>query len=164
MWHVRAVRGWEQRTSAVADMLNPALLAAITAGAASEYQRRAQEPMPFPLAFITPPLVLHYDTRRVLPSRVDSHLSKWVVDHPAIVVGFGARARALVDPVREGIRFGLRTRALTLEEGALVGRTRGTPARLGDVRDIMAKAGFTGRWFTQSDSPATVFALLGVEP
>lgn len=145
-------------------MLNPALLAVVTAGAASEYERRSGEPMPFPLAFITAPLVLHHATREALPNRVDSHLSKWVIDNPALVAGFGARAKALVDPVREGVRFGLRAGALTLDGDCLVGETRGKPAKIGDVGDIIARAGFTGRWFTQSDSPATVFALLGVEP
>lgn len=158
------MRAWEERTVAVADMLNPALLAAVTAGAASEYQRRAGDPMPFPLAFIVAPLVLHRGTRAVMPKRVDSHMSKWVIDYPVVVEGFGARARAMVQPVREGIRFGIRTGALILEGDGLVGRTRGTPAKVGDITDIMARAGFSGRWFTQSDSPATVFALFGVEP
>lgn len=66
--------------------------------------------------------------------------------------------------VREGVRFGVRTGALTIEGDGLIGRTRGRPAKVGDITDIMSRAGFTGRWFTQSDTPATVFALLGVEP
>jgi len=144
-------------------MLNPALFAAITAGAASEYTRQTQDPMPFPLAFITAPLILHSPTREVLPRNAKSHLTKWVIDNPAIVQGFSARATALVQPVREGIRFGLRSGALVLEDGGLVGQTRGRPAKLGDIADIMLRAGFTGRWFAQSD-PETVFALLGVEP
>ena len=148
----------------MADLFNPALIAVLTASAALEYERKAGEPMPFPLAFITTPLVLHRPTREALPSRIDSHMPKWVIDNPVIVEGFGARARALVEPVREGLRFGLRHGALTIEHGGLLGQTRGRPARMGDVTVLVAKAGFTGRWFTQSDSPATVFALLGVEP
>lgn len=145
-------------------MFNPALVAVLTASAALEYERKAGEPMPFELAFITAPLVLHRPTREALPPNVNSHMPKWVIDNPVVVEGFGARARALVEPVREGLRFGLRCGALTLEDGGLTGNTRGRPARLGDVTTLVARAGFTGRWFTQSDSPATVFALLGVEP
>lgn len=158
------VRTWGKRTPAVAELLNPALLAAVIASAALEYERKAEEPMPFPLAFITAPLVLHPATREALPTRVDSHLTRWVIENPAIVEGFGARARSLVPPVREGLRLGLRTGALTMEGGALTGHTRGKPEKLGDLSVLISRAGFTGRWFTQNDSPATVFALLGVEP
>lgn len=159
-----SVRTWGQRTPAVADLLNPALFAAITATAALGYDSKVDQPMPLSLAFITAPLVLHRATRDALPTRIDSHLTKWVIDNPAVVEGFGVRARALVTPVREGLRFGLRTGALTLDDEGLVGHTRGKPSGLGDIATLINRAGFTGRWFTQSDSPATVFALLGVEP
>lgn len=148
----------------MAELLNPALLTAIIASAALEYERKAEEPMPFALAFVTAPLVLHPATRDALPTRVDSHLTRWAIENPAIVEGFGARALALVTPVREGLRLGLRTGALSLQDGGLTGDMRGRPEKLGDVSVLISRAGFTGRWFTQNDSPATVFALLGVEP
>lgn len=159
------MRAWNQRTAAVADMLNPALLAALTAAAASEHERRGGDPMPFEFAFLVAPLVLHSDTRAQLPSRVDSHLSRWVVEHQVLTAGFGARARATVEPVREGIRFGLRTGALELSDATLIGHLANRrPARVGDISEIYAKAGFVGRWLTQLESPTTAFALLGVTP
>ena len=146
-------------------MLNPALVAALTAAAASEYERRGGDAMPFEFAFLIAPLVLHSDTRAQLPNRVDSHLSKWVVEHQVLMAGFGPRARATVEPVREGIRFGLRTGALELTDAALVGHpAKRRPARVGDIAEIYAKAGFVGRWLTQLESPTTAFALLGVTP
>ncbi|WP_036226605.1 three component ABC system middle component [Marmoricola sp. URHB0036] len=159
------MRRWTERNSAVADLLNPALLSITIAAAASEYERRDGRPMPFALAFLVAPLVLHKATREELPSRVDSHLSKWVTSHEVLAAGFGARARALVGPVREGIRFGIRTGALEVVDSALVGHLRGRrPAQVGDIAQVVAKAGFVGRWLTQLDSPTTAFALLGVEP
>lgn len=158
------MRSWDERTAAVADLLNPALLAVITAAAASEYERRDGRPMPFELAFLVTPLVLHRATRAELPKRVDSHLARWVTTHEVLAAGFGERARALVQPVREGIRFGLRTGTLDLQGTALTGNLRlRRPAKIGDVAEIVAKAGFAGRWLTQLESPATAFALLGVE-
>ncbi len=158
------MRSWSERTSAVADLLNPALLAVVTAAAASEYERRDGSPMPFELAFLVAPLVLHRATRAELPNRYDSHLARWVTTHEVLAAGFGDRARDLVQPVREGIRFGLRTGTLQLEGTALRGNLRSRrPARIGDVAEVVAKAGFVGRWFTQLESSATAFALLGVE-
>lgn len=158
------MRRWSERTPAVADLLNPALLAAVIAAAASEYERRDGGPMPFELAFLVAPLVLHRATRAELPARVDSHLSKWVTTHEVLAAGFGARAKALVEPVREGLRFGLRNGTLELDGTFMTGKLRSRrPAQIGDVAEVMAKAGFVGRWFTQLESPATAFALLGVE-
>ncbi|MEV0047675.1 three component ABC system middle component [Nocardia rhamnosiphila] len=155
---------WSERVPAVADLLNPALVAAIIATAAIEYDRRDGRSMPFELAFLVAPLVLHRDTRRALPVRIDSHLAKWVTDHEVLAAGFGARAKALVDPVREGMRFGLRHGAIYLDGADISGRLRSRrPAHIGDIREIANKAGFVGRWFTQLESPATAFALLGVE-
>jgi hypothetical protein len=155
--------GWSERIPAVADLLNPALIAAVIAEASIEYERRDGNPMPFELAFLVVPLVLHRDTRTSLPIRVDSHLAKWVTTHEVLAAGFGARAKVLVEPVQEGIRFGLRIGAIDLDGGNIGGQLRSRrPAKVGDVGEIVKKAGFVGRWFTQIESSATAFALLGV--
>lgn len=163
--NMRSVRQWNERTPAVAEMLNPAFLSVIIGAAAIDYQQRATKPLPFPLAFLVAPLVLHRDTREQLPKRVDSHMSKWVMSHEVIAAGFGDRARILVEPVREGIRFGLRTGALKLVDGDLAGNLANRrPAKIGDIALIHRKAAFVGRWLSQLDTPTTAFALLGVTP
>ncbi|KAA8884208.1 hypothetical protein F3087_35250 [Nocardia colli] len=155
---------WSERAPAVADLLNPALIAATIAAAATEYDRRGAGPMPFELAFLVVPLVLHRDTRSSLPVRIDSHLATWVATHEVVAAGFGVRAKTLVDPVREGLRFGLRHGAIDLHGANITGQLRSRrPAEIGDVGEIVKKARFVGRWFTQLESSATAFALLGVE-
>lgn len=155
---------WSERTPAVADLLNPALIATVIAATASQYQSRGGTPMPFELSFLAVPLVLHRDTRIALPVRVDSHLAKWVTAHEILAAGFGARANTLVEPVREGLRFGVRSGAIEFDGGYITGRLQSrTPARIGDIGEIVRKAGFVGRWLTQVESSATAFAVLGVE-
>lgn len=155
---------WSERTPAVADLLNPALIATVIAAAASEYESRGETLMPFELSFLVVPLVLHRDTRSELPIRITSHLAKWVAAHEVLAAGFGARAKALVEPVREGIRFGLRSGAIELDGATVAGRLRSSsPAAIGDIGEVVRKAGFVGRWFTQIESSATAFALLGVK-
>lgn len=146
-------------------MLNPAFLSVAIAAAAIGYQRETDEPMPLPLAFLVAPLVLHRQTREQLPIRINSHLSKWVMSNPVIAAGFGSRARILVEPVREGLRFGLRTGALHLDEEGLAGRLRSKRMpTTGDVAIVYRKSTFVGRWFSQLDTPTTAYALLGVTP
>jgi hypothetical protein len=151
----------------LAAMLNPALLAAIIAVAAAEYERADGDPMPWPLAFLVAPLVLHRDTREALPRSTRSHLATWVSDHPAIRAGLPARARSLIDPVREGLRFGLNTGVLAIVgDGRIRGSLPSTnqPPDLGDLRKIIRSAGMVGKWLAKLDQTATSFALLGVAP
>jgi len=159
-------------------MLNPALFAVLTANAALQYRRVSGEPMPWPLAFLVAPLVLHKQTREALPKDVRTHLATWVARHPSLYAGFAPRAVQL--------RYG----ALTLDaEGGVDGHLAGgvvdaagkmkkaAAAKVaGEVRviavmgggtdlgQLVQKAGFAGRWMTKLDSPATAFVLLGVAP
>jgi hypothetical protein len=161
------VTTWVERSPVSAAMLNPALLAAITAAAAEEYRRLSGDAMPFSYAYLLAPLVLHRETRDALPRAINSHIATWLAGHPTLAAGFPARARSLTEPVREGIRFGLATGALVLTttgelRGTLAQRAR--PAKVGDITAIIGKAGFVGRWLTKIERPATAFALLGVAP
>lgn len=148
-------------------MLNPALLAAITAAAAIEYARAGGEPMPWPLAFLIAPLVMHRGTREALPRTTATHLGNWVAQNPVIHAGIPARAQSLAGPVREGLRFGLAHGALTVNEqgqlsGDLVDRPKGAAST--EVDQMITKAGLVGKWLAKLDQPATAFALLGVAP
>ncbi len=173
-------------------MLNPALFAALTAAAASEYERTDGAPMPWPLAFLVAPLVMHRGTRDALPRDTRTHLGNWVQQHPVIHAGIGARAQSLADPVREGIRFGLRHGVLNVDDqgrlsgtlapvpkaaaattsgsaagataGSAGGAVRGVGEPGSEVGVLLAKAGMVGKWLTKLDQPATAFAMLGVAP
>jgi hypothetical protein len=155
---------WSARSGVPAALLNPALMAVITAAAASGYERETQAAMPWPLSFVIAPMVLHRGTREALPSRLSTHLGVWVSRQPVLRAGLPLRAQALVGPVREGIRFGLRYGLLETGPAGGVRQavTRLRPPDAGDLRAILAKATFAGRWVSSSEEPATVFALLGV--
>lgn len=155
---------WSARSSVPATLLNPALLACVEAAAASGYEQETASPMPWPLCFVIAPLVLHRGTRQALPGRITSHLGAWVSANPVLRAGLPLRARALVEPVREGLRFGLRHGLLETEPG---GRLRQAVPRLrppdaGDLREVLSKAAFAGRWLSRCEESATVFALLGI--
>lgn len=171
-------------------MLNPALFATFTANAAMQYQRERSEPMPWPLAFLVAPMVLHKGTRDALPPTVRSHLSTWISQNPAIHAGFAPRALQLRDLVMEGLRFGIRYEALTVTEGGgleghlssgvidAAGRARAVARARAigedriiavlsegtDLGQIVTRAGFVGRWLTKLESPATAFVMMGVAP
>ncbi|WP_258068246.1 MULTISPECIES: three component ABC system middle component [unclassified Rathayibacter] len=158
---------WDSRHPSIATMLNPALITVVLAAAANRYQAEGSSGMPWELSFLVAPMSFHHDTRKALPSRIDSHLPKWVERNPVVLAGLAPRARAMAPHVREGLRYGLRTPTLQIDaEGQLHGELFGRlPRKNGaDVPDMVKAASFLGKWFATVGSSATVFAILGVTP
>lgn len=158
---------WDNRSWVTASMINPAVVAVIIVAAANMYEEHSGDAMPWELMFLAVPMVLHRDTRECLPSRIDSHVAKWVVDNAGLQASYPRRVSSMLPYAREGLRYGLRSGALALVDD---GRLRGTPRwKLHKERDkelalIIGKAAFLGRWFAHTGTPATLFALFGVAP
>jgi Family of unknown function (DUF6521) len=157
------VTEWQDRPRLVAHLLNPALLAVVLAASAREYERAKHEQMPWTLAFIVGPLVLHGPSRRLLPRTTSTHLSTWIARNPTVRTGFAARARAIALPAREGLRYGLRCGQLQISEGSI---HSARPLRLaqGQLSDLIQASQLVGRWLAKLDQPSTAFALFGVMP
>jgi hypothetical protein len=157
---------WEERSSVAANMLNPALIASVIAVAAYRFEKESGEAMPWELSFLIVPMALHSETRNVSPNRITSNLPHWVEQYPIIQAGLSRRAHGLAPYVREGLRWGLGSASLALDEGHLRANVPGTlpKSNTAELRAILMTAGFLGRWFSKVASPATVFAVLGVTP
>jgi hypothetical protein len=146
-------------------MLNPALLALVTAAAASDYEQANGGPMPWPLAYLVAPMVLHRGTRDALPRDTRTHLANWLAAHPVVHAGFARRAHALAEVVREGVRFGLAHSVLAVDDlGRVSGIVNARSARSTETSTLISRARFVGKWLTKIDQPATAFVLLGVTP
>ncbi|MEU2772675.1 three component ABC system middle component [Streptomyces sp. NPDC007162] len=158
---------WSERSPISAAMLNPALIAAVLATAAQGYGKETEQGMPWALSFVAAPMVLHRATREALPASTRTHLAAWTGKNPVLRAGFPARAQTLAAPVKEGTRFGLAHHALVLEDDGRLRsayrRPRGFTAP-DELDQLLRKASLVGRWLAKADSPATVFALLGVAP
>lgn len=160
---------WSERSRTQAVMLNPALLATLIANAAIQYRANDDRAMPWVYAFVIAPLVLHRATRESLPRNIRANLNTWVAEHPVEHAGFARRAISLKDLVQEGLRFGLRTGILVVDQhgGLTAELAQGkdhTLAKGSEVQQIVARAGFVGRWLAKIEQPATVFVVLGVAP
>lgn len=155
---------WTDRSAPLANLLNPAVVSAIESRAASEYSGKRGSGLPWTLAFVVAPLVLHEPTRKRLPATAATHLSTWVLRNTDLRAAFPLRALALAPYVREGLRFGIRYSALELDNGALRGTLRLHSPAAGELRDLLTSAALVGRWLARTEAPATVMAVLGVRP
>lgn len=149
-------------------MFNPALVSITIATAANEYEATAGFPMPWPLAHLVTPLVLHRPTREVLPRTKATSLTKWASDNTVIIAGFPARAKQMAPYVREGLRFGLREGAIEVIGGdglrSQVETQRHVRKVAGDLPRIYRASGMIGRVFGRAGNAASIYAALRVQP
>lgn len=155
------------RPSERAALLNPAFMALLLSHVAAGHAKRAERFLPISLAFIAPPILLHGPTREALPKRATTKLGGWLEQHPIIRAGFPGRAEAISPAIRSGLRMGLRTGTLRLEEGSLASkppRRRKSVVLTDEVEEILKRANFVGGWLGVSGPPAGQYALWRVRP
>lgn len=165
------MRAWSTRVIEEAHLFNPAFGSALLAEAVDDYYDKAKHPLPFAVAFLILPIVLHEATRRALPKSTLTALLPWIQDHSDNLVGFPERVRLLQAITREAVLFGLQHEILAVDNGALrVGSLRKTvtpnrtPLFTDEVRECVERSGFLGRWFAASGTTANIFSAWGVTP
>jgi Family of unknown function (DUF6521) len=80
---------WTERPIELANLLNPAFCGFLIRSAAASYKESKPEGMPFALAFLVLPLVLHVSTRKTLPRSVRTTLISWL--RVSVQVGWALR-------------------------------------------------------------------------
>jgi len=151
-----------------AALFNPAYCAAILHRVSSGYQTTAGYGLPYALAFIATPVILHPASVECLPSSSKSRLHNWLLGNPDVLIGFAERSRSLAPFVREAVEFGLQARVLQLVEPDLlapltsnhVGRWEKRPYNLLSAK----KAVVLGKLLSQIREVHTVFTLFGIRP
>jgi len=163
---------WPKRAVEEANLFNPAFCATLLAKAADEFAKKAGMPLPFALAFLVLPVVLHQGTREALPGSTITSLLPWIQDNREQLVDFAVRVQRLREITREAILFAAQheSLALTQQGDIVVGPKRKsvTERRTGlftsEVRQCVDRAGFIGRWFAAAGTTATIYAAWGIAP
>jgi hypothetical protein len=133
---------------------------------AGAHEKTADRALPYMLAFLGVPLVLHAPTRLQLPRTVATSIPAHLAAHPEARVHLPPAAVDLVPFVREGIRVAVRHGAIAFNaEGALSALKLGRAPRGMNTDDVVAcrdKARFVGRWFAKNGDPSTILTTWGL--
>lgn len=151
-------------------LLNPAFLATVIGHAAAGYFEHRDQGLPFALAFIIPPMILHKDTRVVLPKMITSKLPDWAHKNSAELAFLPDHARELQAAVRYAIVIGAHFNIINFDENARMRAASQFNSKLAqkelkqseEVEEIMKKSHFVGRWLSVSGNQPTVLSILGV--
>jgi hypothetical protein len=165
------MKQWTHRPREEANLLNPAFCCTALASSIVSYMSVDVEGMPYPLAFMILPIVLHKATREALPQNIRTSLAAWIQDNASMRVLFSERVMSLKPHTREAVLFGLLHDWLAFRAGGRLRTTLGDQdvnrflRRLEDeARECVMRARFVGRWFASAGSPQTVLALWGIRP
>lgn len=158
-----AARPWEERS-----LLNPAFVGLLVHGISKGYIDEHGEGLPFLLAFLSVPIVLHAPTRESLPRSVATSVPAFHTDHPDARVNLGPVAVQFAPSVREAIRYAARHRVIDFGPRAtlVAGKLGQAPRnfKTDDVVECRERARFVGRWFGRAGDPVTVLTSWGLKP
>ena len=160
---------WQQRPIEIANLLNPAFCSIILRESIVGFTKEKQEGMPYSLAFLILPLVLHKSTRIEIPKTSATKLHVWLQEKPQVRIQFAERVSRLVPYTRESLLFGVRNTIIAInEDGNLVGIGKKIGDKLWppESEPIMCKtkAMFLGNWLAKSGEASTIFAMWGIKP
>jgi len=164
-------RDWSDRPFDVSNLLNPAFMGIVLRKCTEGFVKENKEGLPFELAFLVFPLVLHEPTRTTLPTTTRTKMQPWLQENREVLVQFGDRARELVPFVREAAMFCLKRQVVDL---SVSGRFTVGASKLKTLKELQAtsdeiyaifkKAEFVGRWLQTGGPSTNIFAMLGVRP
>lgn len=166
------MKAWQDRPAEVANLLNPAFCGRILFHCVKGYNQESPEfPMPYSIVFLVLPLVLHRHTRETIKGTT-RHFHVWLNRSQQIKIGLAARARSLVPHTREALMLLQQTHtiairssdaALLIENELRRMRRRRFPAS-DETKDCLKKSQTLGKLLARTNSPATIYASLGLKP
>lgn len=160
---------WKDRPVLIANLLNPAFCGEIIRISILSFEKESKKTFPFALAFLILPFILHEKTRKLFPKMTSFKFYEWLEEQTQIRVGLQDRIKSMVPFTREALSFMLYYETLKISnngELTVLANKKKPKADINDdeIKDILTRAEFFGKWLSKMGSYSTVFAVIGVEP
>ena len=160
---------WEDRPVVVANLLNPAFCGEILRIGIKAYQKETGKGLPFALAFLFLPLLLHKETREKFPKKVSKNFYEWIEENAIVKIFIGQRIKELVPYTREGIQFLIYYEAINIDNYARLETISYQKKQLNykndnEIKEIYTKAKMLGKWFSRIGDIHTIYTILGIRP
>jgi hypothetical protein len=164
-------RNWHDRPFDISNLLNPAFLGTVLRKSTDGFCRERERGLPFELAFVVFPLVLHGDTRNQLPNSVATRVQPWLYEHRQVLIEFAWRTREIVPFAKEAIMFAVNRDVVRIRvTGQLIAgdtKLRGLTSyqsKSQEIKEIIRKSEFVGRWLSSAGPSTNVYASFGITP
>lgn len=108
-----------RRSPEASALFNPVLTSELIVTACYWRNETDGQGIDWPALFLILPIALHPETRNAMPRDTRTTLAKWAVRHGSLVAELEAHANTMADATRRGIRQGLRTERLRLDQATM---------------------------------------------
>lgn len=160
---------WGTRSAEERTLLNPGFCGALLWQSAGGYAKESGILLPFDLSFLVLPIVLHRESREMLPHSISTSLAVWLDENPLTRSRIAERARMLAPFTKDALMFAGTHGLIAISDLSVSANADWKKKVDGilkdssdEVRACSRRAEFIGRWFAKAGSPGTVMALIGV--
>ena len=165
------MKSWAKRPKEEAYLLNPAFCSTALTASIAGYTNIDTEGMPLRISFLVLPIILHKQTREILPIKITTSLPAWIQENASAKILFYERAKSLTPYTKEAILFGLMNDMLEIQQNGKL-QSKIVDSKVvtlshkleEEAKECVSRARFVGRWLASAGSPQTVMALWGVCP
>lgn len=158
---------WDNRPITVAHLLNPAFCGEIIRRFVHEYQKiKTDNGLPFQLAFLVLPMVLHEGVRTNLPQKSNKNFITWIEENQNIKMLLPNLIRNTIPYTKESIMFLMMYEVLginDLGEFVIIEMPKAIKT-INGVAEYYKKAELVGKWLANSGNSQSIFLNLGIKP
>jgi len=163
------IPNWGERTIFTANLLNPAFCGEVLRRTIVKYSKESgMVGLPFSLTFLILPILLHQDTRNLLPKTKRIKLHQWLTANDKLKIQLIPRIRYLVPYTRESIIFLYSHDVIDFsDKGEIIPlKTRNTnfSKESEEVQDILSTAISLGNWINTFPSEKITYTFFGIKP
>jgi len=160
---------WKERPIEMAHLLNPAFCSLLLKETVDGYSQEYGNNMPYIFSFLVLPLILHKQTRDILPRTIRTRFHSWAHQSQSTRLNYIERTRQLVPFTKEALLWCLSSGLIAIDDKACLYPLKN---RLNidywpsdsEPKTCKDKAFFLGRWLTRAGDPSTILAILGIKP
>jgi hypothetical protein len=161
------MENWNERTSEIANLLNPAFCASVIYSVLFEYQKQKGTPMPFVLTYLILPIILHKNTRERMNSR--TNMIVWIQKFPDVLINFPRRTKSMIPFTNEAIEYLLIHQIISFSGSDIsisktLSKTAMQKSTDEEILECYNKSEHLGRWFSQIGVEENIYAAWGVKP
>lgn len=163
------IPNWEERTIFTANLLNPAFCGEVIRRTIVKYIKESnKQGLPFSLTFLILPILLHKETRCLLPKSKRIKLHQWLLANDKLKILLIPRIRYLVPYTRESLIFLYKHDVIDFsDKGEIVplkSRNKKFSDESEEINEILATALTLGKWINSFPNEKITFTFFGIKP
>ncbi|PWK26990.1 hypothetical protein LV89_01802 [Arcicella aurantiaca] len=157
---------WDERSNTIAHLLNPAFCGEVIRRCMFAYQKEQKTAMPFQLAFLILPIVLHKENRERLPKTSGKNFISWIEENQIIKKDLPNIIKNINSFTKESIMFLMMYKIIIINEsGNFEAIAKGKILSYeNEVVECYKKAELLGKLLAKAGNSQFIFVNLGIKP